>query len=127
MAQGPSAVSPDANLTIEQAVGDGMLVKSRSLVLGAALAAAATIRLSAFPTFDDNKLRFIIGFFPNPLTTGLTVATYKQWADYVREGWCGIVSATHGPMGVYVPIAPNVQLVLEIDNYQYRFADTYSE
>lgn len=111
---GPSAVSPTENLTIEQAVGDGMLVKSAVLVLGTAIAAGVTSAY-AFPTYDDDKLRFIIGLFPNPLTTGLIWRLLSSGRRMFEKDGAAF-SATHGPMGCYVPVAKNVQAVLEIYN-----------
>lgn len=111
---GPTAVSPTANLTIAQAVGSGQLVKSSSLYYNVAVAAGNTVGIN-FPTFDDNLLRFIIGFWADVSTTGFfyrLLSSGRKMAEFSAL----LMNAQHGPLGVYVPVAPNVVTELEMWN-----------
>lgn len=110
----PQASSPDANLTIAQAVGGGLLVKSKSLWYNTAVAAGATVQVP-FPTYDDNLLRILLGLWADLTTAGVFYQLQTSGRTMSDQDGAGF-SATKGPLGVYVPVAPHVVTNLQIVN-----------
>ncbi len=106
--------SPSAGLTIHAATGQGKLVKSAVLTYNQAIANNAIVDQQV-PTSDDNLLRFFIGLFCSDTTAGMItrlLSSGRKMAEIDDSSF----AATHGPLGVYVPCAPNVQLTLELLN-----------
>jgi hypothetical protein len=108
----PSA--PSASLTVAAATGQGRLVKSAVLIVNVAIANGALIDYQ-FPTVDDNLLRFFIGLHSTNSTAGVLSRLLSNGRRMVEKD-NEVFDPTHGPQAVYVPCAPNIQLVLEILN-----------
>lgn len=114
MASAVTPVSPSSDLTIHAATGQGKLVKSAVLVYNAAIASNAVVDVQV-PTSDDNLLRFFIGLFASDQTAGMITRLLSSGRKMAEIDDIGF-SNTHGPLGVYCPCAPNVQLTLELLN-----------